>query len=264
MSLAFAKAGSSDIAIGARSDMASLEQEIQTAASEAGKPQPKVLQLKLDVTSRESVDNAAMTVEKEFGKLDIVINNAGILGRNIPVADSDPDDWWNVWTMNVRGPYLITRAFLPLLLRGGDKTIINVSSVGAHLTTPGLSSYQTTKLALLRFTEFLCAEYLDKGLLAYCIHPGSVATDIVAEIPEELKRTGMSTLADMVLLHELIYKKVFVETPELSADTIVYLTQEKREWLAGRYVNCTWDMPQIMAMENDIVKGDKFKVRLVI
>lgn len=55
-----------------------------------------------------------------------------------------------------------------------------------------------------------------------------------------------------------------METPDLSADTIVYLTKEKREWLAGRYINCTWDMPQLMAMEEDIVSNDKLKVRLVI
>ena len=198
MSLAFAKAGASDIAIGARSDMASLEQEIQKAATQAGKQQPRVLQVKLDVTLRDSVGSAAAAVEKEFGKLDILINNAGILGEPGPVADSDPDDWWNVWTINMRGPYLITRAFLPLLLKGGDKTIINVSSVGAHLMTPGLSSYQTTKLALLRYTEFLCAEYGDKGLLGYCIHPGNVATDIVGDVPEEMKRTGMSILPDIL------------------------------------------------------------------
>ena len=198
MSLAFAKAGASDIAIGARSDMTSLEQEMQKAASEAGRQQPRVLQVKLDVTSRDNVDSAAAAVEKEFGKLDIIINNAGILGKIRPVADSDPDDWWNVWTMNMRGPYLITRAFLPLLLKGGDKTIVNVSSVGAHVMTPGLSSYQTTKLALLRFTEFLCAEYGDKGLLAYSIHPGNVATEIVGEVSEELRRTRMSILEDIL------------------------------------------------------------------
>lgn len=55
---------------------------------------------------------------------------------------------------------------------------------------------------------------------------------------------------------------VFVETPELSADTIVFLTKEKRGWLGGRYINCTWDMPELMAKENDIVKSDKLKVKL--
>jgi hypothetical protein len=57
---------------------------------------------------------------------------------------------------------------------------------------------------------------------------------------------------------------VFVETTELSADTIVYLTKERREWLAGRYINCTWDMPELMAQKDEIIQGDKLKVRLVL
>lgn len=90
-------------------------------------------------------------------------------------------------------PYLVARAFLPLLLKGGDKQMVNVSSVGAHLLNPGLSSYQPSKLALLRFTEFLCVEYGDKGLVAFCIHPGNVPTDIIkgpdGELPEHLKKS---------------------------------------------------------------------------
>ena len=56
---------------------------------------------------------------------------------------------------------------------------------------------------------------------------------------------------------------VFIEAPELSADSIVYLTSEKRDWLGGRYVNCTWDLPELMAKKDEIVDGDKLKVRLV-
>lgn len=57
---------------------------------------------------------------------------------------------------------------------------------------------------------------------------------------------------------------VFVDTPQISADTIVYLTSEKRQWLSGRYINCTWDMPEFLAQEEEIVKGDKLKVRMVL
>lgn len=57
---------------------------------------------------------------------------------------------------------------------------------------------------------------------------------------------------------------VFVETPELSADSLVYLTSERRDWLAGRYINVTWDLPELMEKKEDIVKGDKLKVRLVL
>ncbi|KAL8989474.1 MAG: hypothetical protein Q9169_008353 [Polycauliona sp. 2 TL-2023] len=56
------------------------------------------------------------------------------------------------------------------------------------------------------------------------------------------------------------HKHVFVDTPSLSADTIVYLVSQKRAWLGGRYVNCTWDMPELMRMEEEIVKEDKLKV----
>ncbi len=57
---------------------------------------------------------------------------------------------------------------------------------------------------------------------------------------------------------------VFVETPDLSADTVVYLIREKRDRLAGRYINCTWDMLELMEQKDEIVKGDKLKVRMVI
>lgn len=60
-----------------------------------------------------------------------------------------------------------------------------------------------------------------------------------------------------------VFAIVFVETPELSADSLVYLTSEKRDWLAGRYINATWDLPELMAKKDEIVKGDKLKVKLV-
>lgn len=199
MTLSFAKAGVSFIAIGARGDMTSLVEEIKEKASAAKRDPPKVLPIKLDVTSRESIDNAAKSVEKEFGKIDVVVNNAGVLPALSNVADSDPEIWWRTWTVNVRGTYLVTRALLPLMLKGGDKQIVNVCSVGAHLILPGANAYQPSKLAQLRFTEFVSAEYKDQGVLAFCIHPGNVATDMIGDVgdlPEALKR-GTQTFREL-------------------------------------------------------------------
>lgn len=176
ISLSFAKAGASCIAIGARSDTAGLEKDIKDAAAAAKKSPPRVLQIKLDVTDQKSSENAAANIENQFGKLDILVQNAGIVGAPDPIVDSDPETWWRTWDVNVRGAYLVTRACLPLMLRGGEKQIVNVSSVGAHLISPGLSSYQTSKLALLRFTEFLISEYGEKGVVAFCIHPGNIVS----------------------------------------------------------------------------------------
>ncbi|KAI8945432.1 NAD(P)-binding protein [Xylaria longipes] len=249
ISISFAKAGASMIAIGARSALGETAQAIRAAAASVGKPEPKVLELKLDVTSQESVDAAAAEIKKAFGRIDIVVNNAGLLSRG-EIAETDPETWWNTMAVNVKGPYLVMRALIPLMLEAdGLKTFVTVSSVGAHCRSAGLSAYQISKLAVLRLTEFLGADYSDKGVLAFSIHPGNVLTDMTngpgSEIPEGLAH-------------------IFVETPELAGDSIVYLTKERRDWLGGRYVNVTWDLPELMGLRDKIVKGDKLKVQLVV
>ena len=190
ITLSFARAGASCIAIGARSNQAALEKEIKDTAVAAKKNPPKVLQLKLDVTDQKSIESAAANIENQLGRLDIIVHNAGLVGTPSSIVDSDPEDWWKTWDVNVRGVYLVTRAFLPLMLKGGDKQIVIVSSVGAHLTGKGMSSYQTSKLALLRFTEFVVAEYGENGVLAFCIHPGNIpGTDIFGPggVPDSMK-----------------------------------------------------------------------------
>ena len=101
--------------------------------------------------------------------------------------------------------------------------MITVSSVGAHIVGPTLSAYQTSKLAVLRFTEFVAKEYAEQGVIAFSVHPGNILTDIVG---------GGDYMDDKL-------KAVFTETPVLCGDCLVYLTNERRPWLSGRYINCT-------------------------
>ena len=182
-----------------------------------------------------------------------------------PIVESNPDDWWKVYEVNVKGPYLVARATLPLLMESNDglKQILTVSryvrpshcyttklttrdSVGAHVVTPGVSAYQSSKLAVLRVMDFVAAEYGSQGITAITVHPGNIVNDIVGN-PDDL---GPELRA------------VFTETNELPADTIVWLTSQKRKWLNGRYVNCTWDMPQLLEKEGSIVQGDRLRVKL--
>ncbi|MCJ1239655.1 hypothetical protein MMC14_007653 [Varicellaria rhodocarpa] len=243
-SLAYAKAGASKIGLSARSSLTSLADEIAAVAKEAGHPAPTVTCCEMDVTERDSIEAAAKEIDNAFdGRLDVLLNNAGYLEVSMPVAESDPDEWWKAWTVNVRGPYLMTRAFLPLMLKGGDKTIINVSSLGAHSKRPGASGYQTSKMAICRFTEFLMVEYQDQGLLSFSIHPGGVMTELARALPKCSHR-------------------FLVDKAEMAADTIVWLTQEKRDWLAGRYVSCNWDMQELLERKDDIVARDLLKFRM--
>lgn len=147
--------------------------------------------------------------------------------------------------VNLKGPYLVTKAFLPLMLKTEDsmRTILNVSSIGAQLIGPGASGYQTSKLALLRFGEFLNNDYKDQGVLSFGLHPGGVATELALGMPKA-------------------WQAGLVDTPALAGDSIVWLTAERREWLKGRYVSVNWDMKEFLHKRPKIEEQDLLKVRM--
>ena len=242
----FAMAGCSKILLSARSDMADVEGAVKDAAEKANRPQPLVHSMKVDITSEESVRVASETAAEILGgSLDILINNAGYLEEWKPIAESDPGEWWWTWEVNIKGAYLAARYFIPLLLKSPSKVLINVSSIGAHLISSGASGYQTVKFALCRLTEFMDTEYRQQGLTAISIHPGGVKTDLAMNMPPEMQ-------------------SALIDTPELAADTMVWLCRERRDWLAGRFASVNWDMEELEQKKQEIVERNLFKFRLVI
>ncbi|KAI1503387.1 hypothetical protein F5X99DRAFT_103748 [Biscogniauxia marginata] len=261
--VSYAKAGASRIAIAARGDASATRTEALQAAANAGRQGLEIIILKLDVCDYASITACVAEITSKWGHVDILVNNAGYLAPFEPLGVSDMDEWWRTWEVNVRGIYWVVRALLPLLLQGTEKTIINLTSVGALALTPGASAYQSSKLAVMRLTEYLMVDYMKevgpanflnswrrvltmlcKGLLAYSVHPASVATDLATRMPDA------------------VVKAVCIDTPELAGDTIVYLTSKRREWLAGRYVSCTWDMPEFMAREAEVLENDLLKLQV--
>ncbi|KAL5318149.1 hypothetical protein ACEPPN_013208 [Leptodophora sp. 'Broadleaf-Isolate-01'] len=235
--LSYARSGAGGLALAARtsSALASLETEINSIS-----PCTKTLKLVVDVTDAAAVDAAVKHLWTEFERLDVVINNAGFYEPMANISASSFDCWWKSMTVNLKGPYLITRACLPYLTQsqpGGQ--IVNVSSVGAHRLIKGISAYSTAKFALLRFTEFTQAEYNDKGVIAIAVHPGAVATEMGLQNPKSIHH-------------------------KLAGDTISWLTRERREWLGGRYLSVTWDMEEVERRKAEIGKGAALKMRMVI
>ncbi|KIX00280.1 uncharacterized protein Z518_10419 [Rhinocladiella mackenziei CBS 650.93] len=245
MAISYAKAGASGIAILDLLDSTPVERDLLEAAKTAGRSEPKLISLVVDVTDESSVAKAVKIVQSEFDRLDIVINNAGWMAAYTPIGASDPVKWWRCWEVNVKGPYLIARGFLPLLLNGREKTIIVLSSVSAHFTLPGGSAYETTKLAVLKINNYLMAEYGSQGLLAYAVAPGGVMTDMAPDFPSQ-------------------YHDRLTDTPQMVADTIVFLTKERREWLACRYVDSRWDMEEFLGRKEAIIRDDLLKVRMQV
>ncbi|MCJ1269496.1 hypothetical protein MMC22_009388 [Lobaria immixta] len=159
-----------------------------------------------------------------------------------PLGASDMGAWWRTWEVNVNGVYLVVRALLPLLFRGTEKTIVNVTSVGSLALTPGASAHQLSKLAVMRLSECLMLDYAYNGLLANSMHP---ALDLAKGIPEAVSKAAGC-----------------VDQPELAGDAVVYLTNGRREWLAGRHVSCAWYMRELMARKDEIVQNDLLKLNM--
>ncbi|KAI0390803.1 NAD(P)-binding protein [Xylariaceae sp. FL0594] len=242
--IAFAQAGCSKIAIGARSDLSSVAQEVEAAAIAAGKEKPRVISLLLDATSEESVKASADEIGREFGgTLDVLIANAGRLEKWRPTAETDPADWWATFEINVKGTYLLNRFFIPLLLKSETKTSILTTSYGALRVVPGASAYQGSKFLVSRLGEFISAEYEKQGLVCFAVHPGGVKTELAHNMPEEMW-------------------KVLVDEPELPAHTFVWLCKEPRPWLNGRFVSVNWDMEEFEKKKDQMVEDDLLKFRL--
>ncbi|KAK4653880.1 putative secondary metabolism biosynthetic enzyme [Podospora pseudocomata] len=240
----YAKAGANRIAITARGDVSATHAEALQAAAKAGRDNVEFLILRLDVNNHDTIEACAQELASRWGHIDILVNNAGYLAPFVPLGEGDKDDWWLTWEVNVRGVYWVIRALLPLILKSKDKTIVNLTSVGALALTPGASAYQPSKLAVLRLSEYLMVDYESRGLLVYSVHPASAATDLANNMPAE------------------IVQAVCHDTPELAGDSIVFLTSERREWLAGRYISCAWDMPELMARRKEIVEKDLLKLQV--
>jgi NAD(P)-dependent dehydrogenase (short-subunit alcohol dehydrogenase family) len=134
----------------------------------------------VDVTSDSAVAALAKEVEAKEGRLDVLVNNAGYSAAWVPIHESNPSDWWRTFEVNLKGPYLLAQAFLPLLLKTAEKTghvdIINMASMGAHQVNAVASSYTISKLALCRFTENIDVTYADKGINVISVNPGGVET----------------------------------------------------------------------------------------
>jgi NAD(P)-dependent dehydrogenase (short-subunit alcohol dehydrogenase family) len=137
--------------------------------------------LPLDVTDEESVSSAATTVKENFGSIDAIINNAGVLlERDQQIEDLDLDQVKVTFDVNFFGPIRVVKHFLPLLMMGDRSSIINISSEAGSMTNAygGDYAYASSKTALNMFTQQLNQYVKSKNINVYSVHPGWIKTDM--------------------------------------------------------------------------------------
>lgn len=131
----------------------------------------------LDVTDAAAARAAVDSAISAFGRLDVVVNNAGYIKAN-SVEDLSEDEFRRQMEINFFGVYNVTRAALPVMRRQRDGHIIQISSIGGRRATPGLAAYQSAKWAVGGFSEVLAREVAPLGIRVTCVEPGGMRTDM--------------------------------------------------------------------------------------
>ncbi len=154
------------------------------ALKEAKKDVGAADSIAFDVTDYEAVSRAAKQSFDALGRIDILINSAGITGATAAVEDFPIESWLRVVDINLNGVFYCCRAVLPHMLHTGYGRIVNVASVAGKEGNPNASAYSASKAGVIGFTKSLGKELATKGVIANALTPGTFESPILAQLPQ--------------------------------------------------------------------------------
>ena len=246
IALALARAGAR-VGLVARSE----EQLAETVGGvrEAG---GEALAVVTDVSDPAAVERMARQVERTLGPADLLVNNAGITGPLGPMWEADPGDWWRAIEVNLRAPYLCSRAVLPGMIERRYGRIINVSTGAATVAVAYMGAYVIAKTALTRFTENLAAELINSGVSVFAIDPGTVRTAMTEQVLES--EAGKKWLP--------WFRKLFdrgLDVPaEKAAQLVVQLASGRADALSGRFIDVSADLAKLLERLDEVRRDNLY------
>ena len=163
---------------------------IEAIAADIG---PSAKAVAMDAASYSDVAAAVKLAEDSFGRLDILIGNAGMIDPIAHLADTDPEAWGRLIDVNLKGVYYGMHAALPGMVARGGGTIITISSGAASNAIEGWSAYCSSKAGAAMLTRMADKEYRDKGIRAMGLSPGTVAT----EMQRDIKASGINPVSQL-------------------------------------------------------------------
>ena len=200
-----------------------LEKEGRETEAEIAKAGGRIFFIRLDVTSEDDWQAAVRATMARYGKLDVLVNNAGISSRT-GVEETESDSWDQMMAVNARGVFLGTKAAIPEMRKAGGGSIINISSIYGIVGSATSVAYHASKGAVRIFTKSAAIQYAGDGIRVNSVHPGFVDSPMTEQfhaVPQvreaRLDRTPMGRLG----------------VPEDIAAGILYLASDESSFVTG-------------------------------
>ena len=198
------------------------EDAVQKAAIEVQeKFGVKSIGIACNVTKEDECANVISKVKEHFGRLDFLVNNAGVLKDNLLMRMSE-QDWDLVMDVNLKGVFLMTKAASKLILKSPSGRIVNISSVSGLVGQAAQANYSSSKAGVIALTKVSAREFAGRGVSVNAICPGFISTDMTDSLPDDIKKK----LTEMVPMKKLA-------TPDDVAGAVKFYLSEDASYITG-------------------------------
>ena len=181
---------------------------------------------KSDVRDRESIKIIIQNLEKSWGSLDVLVNNAGI-NKPADFHNITDDDWDEILSVNLKGPFIVSQEAFDLLKKSGNSSIVNIGSVSGQYGGPRTAHYAASKAGLISLSQLLARYGSEFGIRCNTISAGLISTDMGAE---GMKAKSVSEAAEAIMLKRL-------GTVDEIAKSVVFLASDDSSYITAQTIN---------------------------
>lgn len=187
---------------------------------------------RMDTSNENQVAEVFKQIAKEFGKIDVLVNNAGILGVNKPTDEATEAEWDRLMSVNVKGVFFCTKHAIPHMRKAGGGSIINLSSIYGIIGAPDAPAYHASKGAVRLMTKTDAMFFAKDKIRVNSVHPGCIVTPLVEAMAKEYPGGRTAFLEVMSALHPIGH----LGEPDDIGHAIVYLASDESKFMTGSEV----------------------------